>query len=130
MKRLFNCIFYWREIRLLRKLRKYTIMWHNNDLNAFTIPGKRLKRLRRLFDGEPRCIGMGLCSVLFHMNDINVISDKQYIKSQRLIEQYRDKLAYSIEGSLPPESVFFFIRGALKPRIEYIDAIINELKNK
>lgn len=45
MKQLFNRIFYWREISLLRKLRKYAERWYVQDLyrNNITPLPKRLR---------------------------------------------------------------------------------------
>lgn len=75
-------------------------------------------------------IGQGLCNVIQALQIQSIISMSDETRLSNLIKQYRLKLAIPIEGSTPMYEVFYFKRGELQPRLEYIDAIINELKNK
>ena len=132
MKQLFNRIFYWREISLLRKLRKYAERWYVQDLyrNNITPCQKGFAYPDSDYLIGNCIIGQGLCNVIQTLQLQSIISMSDETRLSNLIKQYRLKLAIPIEGSTPMYEVFYFKRGELQPRLEYIDAIINHLKHE
>lgn len=113
------------DIELLELLKEHTIKCHALCSN--------LHGVEFCFD-DPNLIpisrttcGGGLCFVAAALRDTEKINDDELRTLNQLII-YTKSLAMDIDGFTGRESAWYFPYGEIKPRLKYIDLIIEKIK--
>lgn len=114
------------DIELLELLRQRAKDWHRPD------PENDEDYNRWCFMHNDR-IEYGLCGIILFMNhcrqESREITDLEAHRLDDLILNHRESIASNMLEH-KPYSLWFFQKGALEPRLKFIDLIIEKLQNE